>query len=300
MSTRGLIIGVAIAALAVLGFMSVFTVHQTEQALVLQFGNPKRAVVEPGLQFKSPIENVERYDRRILALDPPVQEVLLSDQKRINVDSFARWRIVDPLEFRKRASNINNFRQIFGQRLNSAVRAEMAKVPLVALLTEGRATVMSAITDILQAQAQEFGIEVVDVRVGRTDLPPATAEAVYRRMQSDRIAAAAELRAEGAELKAKKEAEADRTRTVILAEATRTAEILRGEGEGERNRILADAYGQDPEFFAFYRSMQAYREALADGTTLVLTPDSDFFRYFGRLPKSRPDDVPVVEPAAAE
>ncbi len=276
------ITGVILVVLGVIANSTLFTVHQTQQALILQFGNPIRVISEPGLSYKVPfVQNVEYYDRRILDLDPNVQEVLMNDQKRINIDSFARYRIVDPLEFRKRAVTHANFRAVFGGRLNSAVRAEVAKVALIDMLTEKRAQVMFRITQQLMEQAPEFGVEVVDVRIGRTDLPEATSLAVYSRMESERVAEAAKLRAEGAEMKARTQADADRQRTIILAEAQKQSEILRGEGEGERNRILGEAFGQDPEFFAFYRSMEAYREALGEGTTMVLSPNSDFFRFFG-------------------
>lgn len=275
------IAGVLLVVIGILAFSAVFTVRQTEQALVLQFGNPIRVEREPGIDFKLPVvQNVEFYDKRILALDPPVQEVLLADQKRINVDSFARYRIVDPLEFKKRAVTVENFLQVFGARLNSEVRSEVAKVSLADMLSEKRAGVMNRITQGLKSQAPDFGIEVVDVRIGRTDLPEATSQAVYNRMRSERIAQAAQLRAEGEELKAKIQAEADRERTIILAEATRQAQVLRGQGDGERTRILNKAYGQDAEFFDFYRSLEAYSALQGDTTTLVLSPDSDFFRYF--------------------
>ena len=280
------IIGVIIAVLGIVAYSAAFTVHQTQQALVLQFGNPIRTVPEAGLHFKMPfVQNVEYYDRRILDLDPPVQEVILFDQKRINVDAFARYRIVDPLEFRKRAVTDLNFRQVFGNRLNAAIRAEIGKILLSDMLTEKRAQVMDIISTQMKAQAAEFGTEVIDVRIGRTDLPEETAQSVYNRMRSDRVAYSSQLRAEGEEKKLKIQALADRERTIILAEAQRQSEILRGQGEGERNRILAEAFGKDPEFFDFYRSMEAYGEALGEGTTMVLSPDSEFFRFFGTKKK---------------
>ena len=280
------ILGIVLIAAGVITYSGLFTVHQTQQALVLQFGNPVRLVREPGLSFKIPfVQNVEYFDRRILDLDPPVQEVILFDQKRVNVDAFARYRIVDALEFRKRAVTDANFRQVFGSRLNAAIRAEIGKILLPDMLTEKRAQVMSIISRQMQAQAAEFGTEVVDVRIGRTDLPEETAQAVYNRMRSDRVAHAAKLRAEGEEQKLKIQAFADKERTIIIAEAQRTLEILRGQGEGERNRILGEAFGQDPEFFDFYRSMEAYGKAFSEGTTMVLSPDSDFFRYFGTRKK---------------
>lgn len=275
------IVGVVVVIAGILIFSSIFTVRETQQALVLQFGQPIRVQQEPGLHFKLPmIQNVEVFERRILALDPPSQEVLLADQKRINVDSFARYRIVDPLMFKQRAVTVVNFESLFGARLNSSVRSEIARVSLIDMLSPRRAVVMSQITGQLQREAQDFGVEVVDVRIGRTDLPEATSQSVYNRMRSERIAQAAQLRAEGEELKARVQAEADRERTVIMAEATRQERILRGEGEGERTRILTAAYGRDIQFFDFFRSLEAYDSLRTGQTRLVLGPDSEFFRYF--------------------
>ena len=280
------ILGLIVVALGVVAYSAAFTVHQTQQALILQFGNPIRTIPTPGLKFKVPfVQNVEYFDRRILDLDPPVQEVILADQKRVNVDAFARYKIVDPLEFRKRAVTDLNFRQVFGNRLNAAIRAEIGKILLGDMLTEKRAQVMDIISRQMKGQAAEFGTEVIDVRIGRTDLPEETAQAVYNRMRSDRVADAAKLRAEGEEQKLKIQALADRERTIIIAEAQRQSEILRGQGEGERNRILGEAFGKDTEFFDFYRSMEAYGEALGEGTTMVLSPDSEFFRFFGTSKK---------------
>ena len=282
------VFGLLIVVVGVTAYGALFTVHQTQQALILQLGNPIRTVPEPGLHFKLPfIQNIEFYDSRILDLDPPVQEVILLDQKRINVDAFARYKIVNPLEFRKRAVTNQNFRQVFGNRLNAAIRAEIGKILLGDMLTEKRSQVMDVISRHMKAQAAEFGTEVIDVRIGRTDLPEATAQAVYNRMRSDRVAHAAKLRAEGEEQKLKIQAIADKDRTIIIAEAQRQSEILRGQGEGERNQILGEAFGQDPEFFDFYRSMEAYGEALGEGTTMVLSPDSEFFRFFGTVKKKK-------------
>jgi len=275
-------IGVIIVIAGFTASSALFTVHQTQQALILQFGNPIRVIKEPGLHAKVPfVQNAEFYDSRILDLDPPAQEVILADQKRVNVDAFARYRIKDPLEYRKRAQTDANFRDVFGSRLNAAIRAGIGKILLGDMLTEKRAQVMTIIALQMKAFAPEFGVEVVDVRIGRTDLPDATAQSVYNRMRSDRVAHAAQLRAVGEEQKLRIQAEADRDRTVIIAEAQRQSQILRGQGEGERNRILGEAYGKDPQFFDFYRSMEAYGEALGEGTTMVLSPDSEFFRFFG-------------------
>ena len=289
MNKNGLIIAaVAVGAVLVLLFSSAFTVRQTEQALVLQLGNPVRVERDPGLKFKLPfIQNVEFYDKRILDLDPQPQEVLLADQKRVNVDAFARYRIVDPLRFRQRAQTDANFRSIFTGRINSVVRSEVARVGLGELLSTGRPELMTRIANNLKSQAPEFGVEVVDVRIGRTDLPDATSQAVYNRMRSARVAQAAQLRAEGEQQKARIQAEADRDRTVILADATRQAQILRGEGDAERTRMLNSAYGKDPEFFDFYRSLEAYSALSGSGTTLVLNPNTDFFRYLMNENRSR-------------
>lgn len=275
------IIGGIIVVLAFVALSALFTVHQTQQALILQFGNPVGVERDPGLKVKVPfIQNVEYFEKRIIALDPDVQEVLLSDQKRINVDAFARYRIVDPLKFRQRAVTNENFRQIFGSRMNSAVRTEVARASLADMLSTTRADIMNRIAEELRDQAVDFGVEVIDVRLGRTDLPEATSQAVYNRMRSARVAQAAQLRAEGEELKAKIQAEADRERTIIIADATQQSQTLRGEGEAQRTRMLNESYGQDVDFFDFFRSLEAYSALGGEGRTMVLTPDSDFFRFF--------------------
>ena len=285
------VIGIAVVVVGIVVFSSLFTVYQTQQALILLFGNPVGVEREAGLKFKMPfIQNVEYFDKRILDLDPPVQEVLLADQKRINVDAFARYKIVDPLKFRQRAVTLTNFRQVFGGLLNSEVRSEVAKVSLADMLSEQRGEVMIRIADEMKTQAPRFGVEVVDVRIGRTNLPEATTQAVYNRMRSERIAQAAQLRAEGEELKARIEAEANKDRTIIFAEANKKAQILRGEGDAQRTLVLNESYGQDVGFFDFYRSLEAYGALGGEGTTMVLSPDSDFFRFFldeqGKAPQT--------------
>lgn len=276
-----IITGVLVVLGGIVAFDALYTVHQTQQALVLQFGRPVKVEREPGLKYKLPLlQDVEFFDKRVLDLDPPAQEVILADQKRINVDAFVRYRIVDPLEFKRKALTQANFIQVFGGQLNASVRAEVGRTLLGDMLSERRDDIMARITDRLKGQAPDFGIEVVDVRIGRTDLPQTTSQSVYNRMRSQRVAQAAQLRSEGAEIKARIQAQADRERTVIIAEAQRQSQIQRGEGEGQQTKILSDAFGQDPKFFAFYRSMEAYGAALGDGTTMVLSPDSEFFRYF--------------------
>ncbi|MEX2454299.1 MAG: protease modulator HflC [Rhodospirillaceae bacterium] len=277
---RLMIVGVVVIVIGLVVFSSTYVVHQTQQALLLEFGQPRHEEREPGLHFKLPWRTATYYDRRVLSLDPPAQEVILADQKRINVDAFVRYQITSPLNFKLRADTEANFVDVFGRRLNAAVRAEVGQVLLPDMLSATRDQVMSRITAALKTQAEDFGIVVVDVRIGRTDLPPTTSESVYNRMRSQRVAQASQLRAEGAEIKARIQAEADRERTVIIAEAERQAQILRGEGEGEQTRILVSAFGRDPEFFSFYRSMEAYGQAFGEGTTMVLSPDSEFFRFF--------------------
>jgi len=280
------VLGVIVVLLGIVANASLFTVYQTEQALVLQFGNPVRVESTPGLKVKLPfVQNVEYYDSRILDLDPPPQEVTLVDQKRVNVDAFARYKIVNPLEFRKKAFTDRNFRNIYGDRLNSAVRAEIGKIFLGDMLTAKRLEVMQSITERLQFEAPQFGIEVVDVRIGRTDLPETTAQAVYNRMRSDRIATAKRLRAEGEEKKLDIQAGADKQRVIIASEAKRKSETFRGQGDGEKTRILNNAYGQDPSFFDFYRSMDVLGEAIDKDTMMVLSPDSDLFQFLGDVPK---------------
>lgn len=277
------VIGVLALGVVIVGSSSLFTVSQTEQALVLQFGNPKSVIKAPGLHVKIPfLQNVLYFDNRVLDLDPPTEQVILSDQKRINVDAFARYRIVNPLRFYQALRNERVFRDQVGRILNSSVRNSMARNTLGELLSDKRNAIMLEIKNSLAEETKNYGVEIVDVRVGRTDLPPEISQNVYNRMRSERVKEANQLRADGGKAKLTIMSQADRQKTVIIAEAQRQSEILRGEGEAERNRILGEAYGQDPEFFAFFRTMTAYRSSLAGGdTNLVLSPDSDFFRFFG-------------------
>ena len=272
------------AALGILAFTMLFTVYQTQQALVLQFGEYKRTVDEPGLDWKWPWQSLVYFERRVLDLDPPKAQVQLTDKKRINVDAYVRYRIVAPQKFYQSVQTEISFRDRYGRIVGAAVRAEVAKVSLTQLLSDKRDDIMREIRAQVDAKAENFGIQVVDVRIGRTDLPDETSQAVFNRMRSERERQAREQRAEGEEESLKIRARADREKVELLAEAERTARLLMGEGDGQRNRILGEAYGRDPDFFAFYKSMEQYRRALAAGdTTMVLSPDSDFFRYFGDL-----------------
>lgn len=277
-----LILLIAAGALVVLAYSTLFTVHQTEQALVLQFGDPKRVVSEPGLNWKLPfVQNVIYFDKRILDFDIPEAEVIASDQKRLVVDAFARYRITDPLKFRQTVVTLAGVDARLSTLLNGGLRQVLGKESFYAILSGERGTLMGSIRDRVNNEAAQFGIEVVDVRIRRTDLPEANSQAIYRRMQTEREREAREARAQGAEIAQRIRSRADREKTVLLAEARRDSEITRGKGDGERNRIFAEAVDKDPEFFAFYRSMRAYEEAFKPAdTTMVLSPDSEFFRYF--------------------
>ena len=264
-------------------YLSLFTVKEINQAIVLQFGDPKKIITTAGLQFKMPfIQNVVFLDRRILSLDPPPAEVIASDQKRLIVDAYARFKIVDPLKFYISVGDERVARSRLATIINSRIRSVLGKQSLATLLSEERSTQMSIIQEGVNVEAEKFGITIIDVRIKRADLPQANSEAIYKRMQTEREREAKEFRARGAEMAVTITSTADRKVTVILANAQKQSEIMKGEGDGIRNKIFADAFGQDPEFFSFYRAMQAYETALIGGdTTLILSPDSDFFKFFG-------------------
>jgi membrane protease subunit HflC len=276
-------IGVALGVIALLVTSSLFTVHQTQQALVLQFGDPKRIITEPGLHMKIPfIQNAIYIDRRVLDYDAISEEVILGDQKRLVVDAFARYRIVDPLRFYQSVGSEEVFRGRINTILDASLRKVLGEVPLFTVLSEDRSELMNRIREQANVEAKQFGIDVIDVRIKRADLPPENSQAIYRRMQTEREREAKELRAQGAEMAQRIRARADRERRELLAEARKEAQITRGEGDAEAVRIFADAFGQNIDFFTFYRSMQAYRDALGDdNTSFVLSPDSEFFRFFG-------------------
>jgi len=284
MSTRFLaILGVIVLVIGFVASGAFYTVPQTQQALVLQFGEIVKIVKEPGLKFKTPfVQNVIFLDNRILAFDAPAEEVIASDQKRLVVDSFIRFRISEPKVFFKAVQTENIARSRLGTILNSSLRRVLGEVPLSVVLTGERAELMIKIRDFVNTQAHALGVEVVDVRIKRADLPEATNQAIYARMNTERQRESREYRAQGAEISQRIKSRADREKTVLLAEAKKKAEITRGTGEGKAVKIFAQAFGQDVEFYTFYRSMKAYSEALGKGdTTMVLSPDSDFFRYFG-------------------
>jgi len=277
----------AIVLIAVVIFQSLFIVQEISQAIVLQFGDPKKIISKAGLNFKLPfIQNVVFLDKRILNLDNEPQEVIAADQKRLIVDAIARFKIIDPLKFYISVGNERVARSRLSTIINSRIRGVLGTQELATLLSTDRTKQMSIIQNDVNTEAKNFGIEIVDVRIKRADLPPANSEAIYKRMQTEREREAKEFRAQGAEIAQKIRSTADKDVTVILAEANKKSEIMKGEGDGLRNKIFADAFGRDPQFFAFYRAMQAYEKALIGGeTSLVLSPDSEFFKFFGKAMK---------------
>jgi len=277
-----IVIAVALVVVGIVATNALFIVDQTEQALVLQFGQPRRVIREPGLWVKRPfLEDVRPYDNRLLDFEPPPEEVIVSDQKRLVVDTYTRYRITDPLLFYQTANSEVAVRARLSAMVNGSLRRVLGNVTLSALLSHERPAIMKQIRDEVRDQGKGFGIDVVDVRIRRADLPEENSQAIYARMVSERQQQAAQFRGEGAEAAQTVRANADRERTVIIAEAQRDAQKVRGDGDAQSIRIYADAFGQDKEFFAFYRSMQAYRDALTGhGTSFVLTPDTGFFRFF--------------------
>ncbi len=314
MSQRALIgAGIAIVVVVTLLFGSFYTVPQTQQALILQFGDPVRVVRDPGLHVKLPfIQQAEYFDRRVLDYDAPSVELVLGDQKRLVVDTFARYRISDPLRFRQSIGSEAAFRTRIDPIISSALRSVLGEVSLFTVLSKDRGALMERIKTEANKALGQFGVEVVDIRIKRADLPAENSQAIFRRMQSERDREAKELRAQGAEIGQRIRARADRERRVLIADAQRQAEITRGDGEAEAIRIFAEAYGKDVPFFDFYRSLQAYRGAFSSGaTSLVLSPSSEFLRFFnkpfeppqtlGVSPGASPSgSVPPSPPAGAD
>jgi modulator of FtsH protease HflC len=285
---RLLILAAALGVAVVVAASSLFTVHQTQQVLITQFGEPIRVIDKPGLALKWPfIQSVITFDRRLLDYDAAGQEVILGDQRRLVVDTFTRYRITNPLRFYQTVgATEGGIRLRLGPIVSSSLRNTLGNEPLLSVLSADRARVMGEIRSRVNAEARSFGIEVTDVRIRRADLPDENTQAILSRMQSERERVAREQRAEGAEQAQRIRAGAERERTVLIAEAQSQSEILRGQGEQTAIRIFADAFQRDPEFFQFWRTMQAWREAFADGDArLLLSPDSDFFRYFRSMPQ---------------
>ena len=265
-------------------YSTFFIVQETQQAIVLQLGEPKKVYKDAGLYYKIPLlQNVQLVDKRVLDIDAPAEEVIALDQKRIIVDAYAKFLITDPLKFYISVGNERVAQSRMSSIINAKIRGVLGKENLVNLISLDRTKLMNKITKEVAEEAKDFGINVIDVRIRRADLPSANSEAIFKRMQTERTREAKEFRAEGAELGQTIKSKADKEVTILLAEARKASQILRGEGDGQRNKIFAEAFGRDPEFFSFYRAMQSYEKSLLGGgdTSLVLSPDSEFFRYFG-------------------
>jgi modulator of FtsH protease HflC len=292
----GIVTLLVVFIVAIIAYSAVFTVQQTEQALVVRFGKPVDVVTEPGLNFKAPfIDAVIPVDKRILDLENPSQEVIASDQKRLVVDAFARYRIKDALRYYTSVGSIQAANLQLTTLLNASLRRVLGEVTFIQVVRDEREALMGRIRDQLDHEADGYGIQVVDVRIRRADLPEQNSQAVYERMKTERQREAAEFRAQGAQKGQEIRANADREATVIVAEANSQAEQIRGEGDAERNRLFAEAYNQDPDFFAFYRSMTAYENGLKSGDTrFLLRPESSFFRFF-----SNPSGKPAAQGTGA-
>jgi membrane protease subunit HflC len=289
----GLAILIAIVAAIVIADYTFFTVNPTEQALVLRFGKPVSDIIgAPGLHARVPfIDSVVYIDKRILSQDNDRQEVLVAENQRLEVDAFVRYRIADPLLFYQSVFNVKGADAQLGGMLNSALRRTLSEASIVDIVRNRRDALMADIRDQVKGGASRFGLDIVDVRIKRADLPPENSEAVFRRMQAERQRLAATFRAQGSQQSQQIKANADATVTVTVAQAQQQSEQIRGEGDSERNRIFAQAYGADPDFFAFYRSMQAYDAAFKSDTRAIISPKSDFFRYFS-------NPIPAATPAA--
>ena len=284
MKARNIIIGATTLVVLFILSSSYFYVDQRVQALVLQFGEPVRVIKEPGLQFKIPlIQNVEYFDKRLILFDNPVEEIISADRKRLIVDAFARYKITDPLRYYQSIRFESALSNRLGSILNDSLRQVLGRVPLQAVISDNRSILLEEVAKLVFDAAKDFGLQIEDVRIRRADLPTANSEAIFRRMQTERQQEAAQFRAEGEEESRRVRAEAERERTILLANAERTGEILRGEGDAAKNKILGDAFSQDPDFFAFYRAMQAYITAIdSSDTTMILSPDSEFFEFFNK------------------
>ena len=283
MKKRFVILLSFIVVLTVLAYNSLFFVEQRVQTLILQFGEPIRVIKEPGLNFKIPLaQNVVKFDKRILLFDNSAEEIIAADKKRLIVDAFVRYKIIDPLKFYQTVRFEAALNNRLGSVVNNSLRAVLGKVPLEAVISDRRELLMQEVSELVSLRATQFGISIEEVRIKKADLPSENSEAIYRRMQTERQQEAAQIRAVGNEKARFITAESEKQKTVLLAEAQRDSDILRGEGDAEKNKILGKAFNQDPDFFAFYRAMQAYSKALTEGdTTMVLSPKSDFFEFFG-------------------
>ncbi len=287
MSLRAAILGILLVVVGIVIASVAFVVDQRKQVVVLQFGEPVRTVLEPGLKFKLPwpFQEVRIFEKRVLNVDPPVEQVILADQRRLDVDVFGRYRITDPQLFLESVSDEEIARQRLSTFMIASLREVLGSATQVEVLSDARAGIMESIRDAVGRRAAALGIEIVDVRIVRADVPEDTVQSVFDRMRSEREREAREFRAQGQELSQQIRARADRERTVLLAEAERSSEILRGEGDEEAIRIRGEAFSQDAEFYTFYRALEAYRGSFnPEDTTLVLSPNSEFFRFFNEGP----------------
>lgn len=295
------LIGVVLVVAAFVAYMSVYIVNPTQQALVLQFGEVKGSERDPGLKFKIPfVQNVVYFDKRVLNLDMPPIEPILSDKKRLVADAYARYRITNPVLFFQTVNNVSEANQRLSTFMDASIRSVLGRSTFLHVVRDNRSELMDEIRKGVALKAAPLGIEVVDVKIRRADLPQTNSEAIFRRMQTERQREATEIRAQGSEQAQRIRSRAERDATVIVAEAKRDSEVIRGDGDAERNSVFAEAFGKDQEFFDFYRSMQAYAAALNEGgTSMVLSPSSDFFRYF-RDPRGvgRPTNERPVAPVA--
>ena len=289
----GIVLLFVLLVAIVVGYSSIFTVNQTDQALQVRLGDPIRVITEPGLNFKAPfIDTIITIDKRILDLENPAQEVIASDQKRLVVDAFARYRIKDALRFYQSIGSIQAANIQLTTLLNASLRRVLGEVTFITVVRDDRDALMTKIRDQLDRESGSYGISVIDVRIRRADLPEQNSQAVYQRMQTERQREAAEFRAQGGQKAQEIRSKADREATVIIAEANSKSEQIRGEGDGERNRLFAESYGKDADFFAFYRSMTAYENSLkSNDTRFLLRPDSEFFRFFAN-PSGKPAAAP--------
>lgn len=285
---RKIFIGVLALIILLIVGNSVYVLNQAEQAIVLQFGEPIRVVKEPGLKFKIPfIQNVTFYDKRLLNLDPPAQEIVLNDKKRLDVDSFTRYQIIDPLRFYKTVRTEAQARSKLQDIVSSSVRKILGRITLQELLSQKRTQIMHDISAAVKVDAEQIGVRVADVRIRRADLPVEVLQAINERMKSEREREAKEFRGQGQQLSQQIKAQAEKERTIIIAEAEKQAQIIRGNGDKQAIEIWNNAAKVDPAFYNYYRSLEAYRKSMGNGdTSMVLSPSSEFFEYFQKPMKS--------------
>jgi len=277
---KGTLLIIIIVAILFLANLSLFIVDETKQAIVLQFGKPIRAVKEPGLNFKIPfIQNVVFFEDRLLVYDAAPTEIITKDKKTLIVDNYTRWKIVDPLKFLQTVRDLNGAQARLDDIIYSELRVDLGLYEMSDIVSEMRESIMGRVTKISNEKSAYYGIEIVDVRIKRIDLPPENEKYVFNRMEAERQRMAKQYRAEGQEESAKIIAETEREKTVILAEAYKTAQTLKGEGEAESVKIYAESFNQDPEFYKFYRTLEAYRKTFKDKTTVLLSTDSEFLKY---------------------